>query len=180
MHASHSCSSSHRPISICVTWGYGPPATSVLQLCVAGVTWARHSHMGAAVAGSGGWAARGCGSAPPCCPHLQTGPHPLGKTWSPERGRRQQGQPGPTSQPVTLQLSLPAHAPSVKWGKGISNNRDVCSQACSWLPCFSCVCLHTGLCSQSSHLPPSILRTQHEVCSQGTAGKAINNSRVKG
>lgn len=66
----HSCSSSHASRSPSVWQGPGPVAASTQQLCGTDVTWAQCSHMGGAATGFDGWAARECGSVPPCCPHL--------------------------------------------------------------------------------------------------------------
>lgn len=86
-----------KPVSSCVAgsrWG--------------GVTWAWRSRRGGAAAGSGGRAARGCGSVPPGCPHSQTGPRPPGRTSSPGWGGwRVSGRPAlPRGCRRGLQISL--------------------------------------------------------------------------
>ena len=65
------------------------------------VTWAWRSRRGAAAAGSGGRAARGCGSVPLGCPRSQTGPRPPGRTSSPGvEGGRVKGGAGLRACPV--------------------------------------------------------------------------------
>lgn len=76
----HSCSSSHASQSPSMWQGCGPIAASTQQLCGMDVTWVQCSHTGASATGFDGWAAHECGSAPPCCPHLQIEPHLPGRT----------------------------------------------------------------------------------------------------
>ena len=63
--------------------------------CSTGVTWAGRNRRDAAAAGSGGLAARECGSVPPGCPRSQTGPRPPGRTSPPGWGvgQGQRGRP---------------------------------------------------------------------------------------
>lgn len=68
-----------RPVFIRMAWGHGPQGHLCPAVHGTGVTWAQRSRRGAAAAGSRGWAARGCGSVPPGCPHSQTGPRSPGR-----------------------------------------------------------------------------------------------------